>query len=308
VKELGRGAQGTVLLCTHEGEQRAVKVIEFDNPADTDMGSVTTCMNSSDLAKEVETAELGAKLGDKGVPAFFEASEGELVGSGCHALLLIVTEFIDGVTLGAILEAADGQALPDECVRVVGKDVLRTLSRMHEKGLIHRDIKPDNILISRKGKAYLCDFGVSQVINNRRPEDTEWPEAWAEIAGSPLYMAPETYTRCIDFKVDIWAVGMVLYEMMSGSHPLEEELGSFPPRTIIPKLMEIKPPSVYDIKSWHSEALKEQVQSMLNRDQRKRPSAKELIDPNRSRGLMFGLMVRNGDRATLAKWCNDRPS
>jgi len=127
---------------------------------------------ASDVAKEVELSRRGAKLGGVGyghVPKFYEAAEGSLVGSSLAPFLMIVMEYIDGVTLG---KAIAGQKLDEEIVKVISVDLLRTLARLHEDDFAHRDVKPDNIILNKDGFAYLCDFGVSRFLGGR-PEDDE---------------------------------------------------------------------------------------------------------------------------------------
>merc|ERR1719188_1418356 len=115
------------------------------------------------VEKEIQMSRMGSELGnrwddpggsDRGrVPHFFEASEGELVGGNLDTLLIIVTEYIDGINLARAIE--NFGPLGEKRSRTIFLDVLRTLCRLHKGGFVHRDVKPDNIMLSRDGYAYL---------------------------------------------------------------------------------------------------------------------------------------------------------
>jgi len=263
VKHLGKGAFGSVWLCDAQGEQRAVKVVPMDGAAD--------------VAKEVELSRKGAKLGGVGygrVPLFYEAAEGVLVGKESEPLLLIVTEYIDGVTLGTALRGSPRhRKLPEEIVKIIAVDLLRTLARLHEDGMVHRDVKPDNIILSRKGYSYLCDFGVSQFL----PRDPGHEGSTGTIVGTPLYMAPEVVDGRGGCKVDVWSAGMTFYQLLHGSHPLEDLLGEAAhPERIFDHLAKEHAPSVGRLKTTSSD-MKRIVHACLQRDPAQRAQAKDLL-------------------------------
>ncbi len=105
----------------------------------------------------------------------------------------------------------------DEAVRLVDQ-LSSALAMFHRQGIVHRDIKPDNILLDRNGNAYLSDFGLAKVMwedNGDEPEEG--------ITGSPAYMAPEQIkNEAITSQTDLYALGVVIYEMLTGHHPFPE--------------------------------------------------------------------------------------
>eukprot|EP00927_Polykrikos_kofoidii_P054716 TRINITY_DN490_c0_g1_i1.p1 TRINITY_DN490_c0_g1~~TRINITY_DN490_c0_g1_i1.p1 ORF type:complete len:157 (+),score=22.07 TRINITY_DN490_c0_g1_i1:526-996(+) len=129
-------------------------------------------------------------------------------------------EFIDGVSAGALARAS---SIPEDCARIILADIGCALKRLHSAGIVHCDVKGDNILLSRSGKCYLCDYGVSKSLSCR--EGTE------VLAGSPCWMAPEvasinelrdadgTVRSSFDTKADVWSLGIVAVELAIGDSP-----------------------------------------------------------------------------------------
>ena len=92
----------------------------------------------------------------------------------------------------------------------------RALAYCHEKGVLHRDIKPENLMIRDDGMLKLMDFGIAQVVDTRRMTVT------GQILGSPAYMAPEHVEgRPLDFRSDVFALGVVLYQLATGELPFK---------------------------------------------------------------------------------------
>ncbi len=123
----------------------------------------------------------------------------------------IVMQLLEGKSLSNRLR--DGHPLiEDECLSII-MDVAEGLAAAHEKGIIHRDIKPDNIMLSEKGRAKITDFGLAQ--------DQEGPQAKSRaIAGTPFYMSPEQWRGSTsDPRTDLYSLGIILYRMMTGKLP-----------------------------------------------------------------------------------------
>ena len=124
----------------------------------------------------------------------------------------IVTEFIDGQTLREFLDA-QSDMLP-EIGALICSQICRALAHAHQSGIIHRDIKPDNIMIRRDGVMKLMDFGIAQMLDVTRMTAT------GQLLGSPAYMSPEHVKgQTIDHRTDIFALGGVLYQMATGVLP-----------------------------------------------------------------------------------------
>ncbi len=126
----------------------------------------------------------------------------------------IVTEFIDGQTLREFL-ASHQPAFP-EIGAMVTVQVCRALSQAHRFGILHRDVKPENIMIRDDGIVKLTDFGIAQMLDTQRMTVT------GQLLGSPAYMSPEHIEgEQLDFRTDIFAAGVVLYQLAVGELPFQ---------------------------------------------------------------------------------------
>lgn len=107
----------------------------------------------------------------------------------------------------------DNQTLPESILKNVAAQLVSAMSHLHSHHIIHRDMKPQNILIAEKGSLKICDFGFARALSNTTLVLTS-------IKGTPLYMAPElVQEQPYDEKVDIWALGVILYELYYGKPP-----------------------------------------------------------------------------------------
>lgn len=129
--------------------------------------------------------------------------------------LFLVFEYVDGETLAEVL-AYQGKIEPWECARILGL-ACGALAHAHERGIIHLDIKPANVMRGKTGQVKLMDFGIA-----RRAGDGS---AGAETggAGTPAYMAPEQRLGRAEFKSDLFALGATAYELLTGARPFKAE-------------------------------------------------------------------------------------
>jgi serine/threonine-protein kinase len=121
-------------------------------------------------------------------------------------------ELVDGESLKARL-ARDGAMPEDEAVEVA-RAVLSALDQAHQRGIIHRDIKPDNILASSGGRAKLTDFGLARYLSSADITQTGY------LVGTPVYMSPEQCRgEAVDLRSDLYSLGATLYHMITGRPP-----------------------------------------------------------------------------------------
>jgi serine/threonine-protein kinase len=126
----------------------------------------------------------------------------------------IVTEFIDGQTLKQFV--TDRPIVYPEIGAMIILQVCRALAHAHAGGILHRDVKPENIMIRSDGIVKLMDFGISHMVDLERLTVT------GQLLGSPAYMAPEHVEgRPLDFRTDVFAAGIVLYQLTVGKLPFE---------------------------------------------------------------------------------------
>lgn len=129
----------------------------------------------------------------------------------------IVMEFVEGESLKQVMERWN--PMPVDFALAVVYQVLLGLEHAHAKGIIHRDIKPGNILLTRYGKIKITDFGLAKLTQSQTQET-----AADSILGTPLYMSPEqAFGESVDCRSDLFSLGTMLYEMLTGRQPFADE-------------------------------------------------------------------------------------
>jgi len=134
----------------------------------------------------------------------------------------IVTEFVEGETLRQRMRAGP---LPMRDVVEIGIQVAGALAAAHARGLVHRDIKPDNVMVRPDGYVKVLDFGIAKLATTDRSSDRIHAESHTQpgmMMGTPRYMSPEQ-ARGLDLngRSDVWSLGVMLYEMIAGRPPFE---------------------------------------------------------------------------------------
>ncbi len=133
----------------------------------------------------------------------------------------IVSELLDGETLRARFRAG---AVPARHAIDITAQVARGLAAAHAKGIVHRDLKPENLFLTRDGRVKILDFGVAKLIGPAESETLTAMTSAGVAVGTTGYMAPEQVRGdAIDQRADIFALGIVLHEMLSGTRPFQRE-------------------------------------------------------------------------------------
>ncbi len=199
IRKLGEGGMGTVYLAEHEttGEKVALKVLP--KVASKDQSAVARFL------REVESAR---KLQHPNIVRAGESGEDR----GYH---YYVMEYVEGETLGKRLKREEA-LYPVEATKIV-LQVARGLRYAHNLGFIHRDIKPDNVIVTPDGTARILDMGLSKNIEEAQTVLT----AAGVTVGTPHYIAPEQATgeKNIDGRADIYSLGAMYYHMVTGETP-----------------------------------------------------------------------------------------
>src|SRR6185437_6093644 len=155
-----------------------------------------------------------AKLSHPNIVALYEF--GQVNGQP-----FFIMEFVDGLNLRQLERA--GKLSPREALQIVPQ-ICEALQFAHDEGIVHRDIKPENILLDKKGRVKIADFGIAKILSGT--PDVAITETGGAI-GTPHYMAPEQMEKptTVDHRADIFSLGVVFYEMLTGELPL----GKFAP-------------------------------------------------------------------------------
>ena len=201
IELLGAGGMGAVYKARQEGLDRlvALKVLPEEFAHDVKFALRFT--------REARTL---AKLNHPNIVSVFEFGKVE-------DTFYFLMEFVDGPTLRDVVRG--GQLSPEHALAIV-PHLCDALQFAHDKGVIHRDIKPENILMAKDGSVKIADFGLSRILgsDNQQTELT----GTHQIMGTPRYMAPEQLegSRSVDHRADIYSLGVVFYEMLTGELPI----------------------------------------------------------------------------------------
>ena len=205
-RELGHGGMGTVFLAEDPviGRRVALKLIRLDDSGSAEQQRLL----AQGFLKETRLAGV---LHHPGVVGVFDAGRQD-------NLAYIVMEFIDGQTLDGMLHSEprpDLATLLDVCRQAAG-----ILDYAHAHGVIHRDIKPTNLLVQHDGAVKICDFGIAKVM-----QSTEFTLTQTGMAvGTPEFMSPEQVLgQPLDGRSDQWSLAVVAYELVTGVRPFRAE-------------------------------------------------------------------------------------
>jgi serine/threonine-protein kinase len=203
-RELGRGGMAVVYLARdlQHGRDVAVKVVRPE---------VAVALGRERFLREIAIA---AQLHHPNIVPLYDSGEAE-------GFLYYVMPFEAGPSLRARL--ADGAPLPvDEAILIL-RDLCEALAYAHQNGIVHRDIKPDNILLAGR-HALVTDFGVAKALTEAGSVGSPRTTAGIRL-GTPAYMAPEQIgpDARVDHRADIYAVGLLAYELLAGQPPFSGE-------------------------------------------------------------------------------------
>jgi TRAP transporter TAXI family solute receptor len=256
IKKLGQGGMGEVYLAEDAelGRKVALKIL----PA----GATSTVERSARFLREAKAA---SALNHPNIVTIYESRETE----GVH---YIAMEYVEGQTLADLVPhgGLDTAAILNHAIPLTDG-----LNKAHEAGIIHRDLKLDNIMVSKAGQAKILDFGLAKLKEVPQRGDTELPTRTrgphlteeGAILGTFAYMSPEQAEgRELDARSDIFSFGCVLYQMATGRHPFTGDSGP----ALLASVLKDQPSPIRDLRADHPAELERIIRKCMNKDPNKR--------------------------------------
>lgn len=274
---LGVGGMGAVYLARHRS---------LDKPVAVKLLPALPAENEEFVARFQREMRAAGQLEHPAIVRTTDAGEQ-------HGIHFLVMDYIDGLNLSSIARAEEKLLVADACEMV--RQAAIGLAHAHEKGIVHRDVKPSNLMLDTAGQVRILDFGLAQM--------GCWESGSAEITtvgqlmGTLDYMAPEQAERggAVDYRADLYALGATLFRLLTGRAPL----AAAPNLTPLEKLRLLathKPPKLRSLRPDAPESLAKIVDAMLSRDPALRPASAthvaELLDPFGKDAELVGLLQR----------------
>lgn len=198
---LGHGGMGVVYKARQAKLNRlvALKILSPERGADPRFAE-----------RFLREAQALARLSHPNIVAVHDFGEAD-------GMFFLLMEYVDGTTLRQLLR--EGRMKPEEALAIVPR-ICEALQFAHEQGVVHRDIKPENVLLDQQGRVKIADFGIAKLAGTDAPAPALTEDR--SMLGTPNYMAPEQieHPQAVDHRADIYSLGVVFYEMLTGELPL----------------------------------------------------------------------------------------
>lgn len=204
--------------------------------------------------------------------------------------LYLVMDYVEGEDLASVLARAG--ALDWPLAAALGRDVAAALAALHERQVVHRDLKPQNVLLDARGAVRLADFGLSRWRRAPAAIPTEVSlTATGEAMGTPLYMAPEQFedAKTVGPAADLYSLGVIVFEALAGRPPFSAST----PLKLSILHREVAPPSLEAMAGSAPPELRRLVEALLAKDPTDRPTSAEEV------AAAFAALAERGEAAPL---------
>ncbi len=223
LEPLGQGGMGSVYKARQPALDRfvALKILAPRSGGDLDFAGRFS-REARALAKLSHPNIVGVyDFGQVSAPSTPDPLARQSEAAAARPLHYFIMEYVDGPNLRQVERA--GKLTPREALEIIPQ-ICAALQFAHDEGVVHRDIKPENVLLDKKGRVKIADFGLAKILG----QETDFRLTGArDVMGTPHYMAPEQVEKPqeVDHRADIYSLGVVFYEMLTGELPL----GKFDP-------------------------------------------------------------------------------
>lgn len=226
---LGEGGMASVYLAYDQALDRQVAIKTLH----TELGR-----EQSFRERFRREAQAVAKLSHTNIVSVFDTGEDTL---GDALMPYIVMEYVEGQPLGSVLQADIAQygAMPADKALKITADVLAALDTSHEMGLVHRDIKPGNVMMTKRNVVKVMDFGIARAMQSGVTSMTQT----GMVVGTPQYLSPEqALGRGVDARSDLYSVGIMLFQLLTGRSCRSTRTRRWPSRTRMYRRSRSRPP------------------------------------------------------------------
>ncbi|MBN1626310.1 MAG: CHASE2 domain-containing protein [Deltaproteobacteria bacterium] len=246
IREIGQGAMGIVYEANDPKIQRriAIKTIRFSDEFEEDRVKEIK-------ARFLQEAEIAGKLSHPAIVSIFDVGED-------YDLTYLAMEYLEGVDLRK--HCNPGSILPLRKILYIISEVALALDYSHKQGVIHRDIKPGNIMLLKNGKVKVTDFGIAKAVSATQTKS-------GVILGTPNYMSPEQINgQDIDGRSDLFSLGAVMFEMLTGQVPFHGKNIT----NLLYEITQVKHPSIREINPKVPKVCEQVLDKALEKDPKDR--------------------------------------
>eukprot|EP01066_Platyproteum_vivax_P012639 Platyproteum_vivax@DN5737_c0_g1_i1.p1 len=263
IKVLGKGAFGKAYLVedAEKNEMCVIKQME------------TSMMKQTDVNEAIKEAAVLQKMCHPNIVKFHE------VFMTKRGRLCIVMDYADGGDLHKMIKNQGEELLPEDKILLMFAQICLALKHVHERKVLHRDLKTQNIFLCQDGSVKLGDFGIARVLEATK-------DLAQTMVGTPYYLSPEIIEeKPYSYKSDSWSLGVVLYEMSTLKHPFDAENL----HTLAVKILsgEFPPPSPQ-----YSEDLAHLIKWLLSKNPEDRPSVIEILQQDFMKPFVIQACVK----------------